>query len=437
MQLTPLHIQGGRELSGEIAVQHSKNAALPIIVASLLSSEPVTLHGVPRLSDVYTILELMHHIGTRHTWTGPNSLLLHTPEIVHTDAPYALVSKMRASFIVMGPILARAGEATVSMPGGCAWGPRPVDQHVKALRALGAELTEDDGNFAARRSGSLNGRFAFELLTVGGTHNAVLAAVLGDGVVTLENASIDTDVVDMIEFLNSLGADIRGAGTHTLTIRGVGALRGGEYKVIPDRIEAGTFMILAAATRSRLHLTNVRPDHLSAIGEKLREMGVDVTEGADTVTVDARDRELKPVDVVTLSYPGFPTDVQPQMSALLATVPGRSVVQDPVYPDRLTHVAELQRMGAHIEVDGYTQVIHGAPLHAAAVKAADLRAGAALFIAGLTTEGETVIDGVQYLNRGYERLAERLRGIGAGAVQPEPVLTPEPVALPQLAVATD
>ncbi|WP_027461386.1 UDP-N-acetylglucosamine 1-carboxyvinyltransferase [Deinococcus murrayi] len=422
MDLTPLHLVGGREISGEIAIQHSKNAALPIIVASLLSREPITLHGIPRLSDVDTILELMAHLGTEHAWTGPNSLSLHTPEILSTHAPYALVAKMRASFIVLGAILARAGEATVSMPGGCAWGPRPVDQHVKALRALGAHLTEEGGDFMATRSGSLSGTFVFEMLTVGGTHNALLASVLGDGVVTLENASIDTDVVDLVHFLNSLGAQIEGAGTNTLTIRGVPALRGGEYTVIPDRIEAGTFMIAAAATRSRLTLTNVRPDHLRAVTAKLSEMGVDILESGDRLIVDARNRELRPVNVTTQSYPGFPTDVQPQMSALLATVPGTSVVQDPVYPDRLTHVAELQRMGANITVSGYTQVIQGGPLHAAPVKAADLRAGAALFIAAMTTEGETVIDGVQYLHRGYERLAERLRGIGVRAWQPQPML---------------
>ena len=409
MQLTPLHVTGGRQLGGEIAVQHSKNAALPIIVATLLSSEPITLHGIPRLSDVYTILELMHHLGTRHAWVGPNSLTLHTPEIENTDAPYALVSKMRASFIVLGAIWARAGTATVSMPGGCAWGPRPVDQHVKALRALGAEVIEDGGNFFAHREGSLNGSFVFELLTVGGTHNAILAAALGEGTVTLENASIDTDVVDVIEFLNALGARIEGAGTNTITIHGVKELHGGEYTVIPDRIEAGTFMMLAAATRSRLTLTNVRPDHLRAVTSKLAEMGVDIQEDGNRMVVDARGRDLKPVNVTTQSYPGFPTDLQPQMSALLATVPGTSVIQDPVYPDRLTHVAELHRMGATITVSGYTQVIQGGTLHAAPVKAADLRAGAALFIAGLTCEGETVIDGVQYLNRGYERLAERLR----------------------------
>lgn len=420
MQLTPLHIQGGRELRGEIITQHSKNAALPIIVASLLSSEKVTLHGVPRLSDVETILEIVQHIGTEHVWVGPNSLQLYTPTIINTDAPYALVSKMRASFIVLGAILARAGQATVSMPGGCAWGPRPVDQHVKALRALGAEVSEDGGNFEAKHSTPLNGTFLFELLTVGGTHNAILAAALGNGVVTLENASIDTDVIEVINFLNHLGADIKGAGTNTLTIRGVVALTGGEYTIIPDRIEAGTLMMLAAATRSQLIIKNVHPEHLTAVIQKLQEMGVEITEiDRSTLLVDARSRTLKPVNVTTQSYPGFPTDLQPQMSALLATVAGTSVVQDPVYPDRLTHVAELHRMGADITVSGFTQVIQGCKLHAAPVKAADLRAGAALFIAGLTCEGETIIEGVQYLNRGYERLAERLRGIEADVHQPE------------------
>lgn len=419
MKLTPLYITGNRELKGEIAAQHSKNAALPIIVASLLSREPIILHGVPRLSDVTTLLELVKHIGTQYEWVGPNSLSLHTPEIINTDGPYSIVNQMRASFIVLGAILARAGEAQVSMPGGCAWGPRPVDQHVKAFRALGAEMTEENGYFEAKRSDHLKGEFEFELLTVGGTQNIILAAILGDQEVVLKNASIDTDVNELIKFLHALGADIQGMGTHTLVIRGVKALRGGEYTIIPDRIEAGTFMILAAAVRSQLTITNVQVKHLSAVSEKLREMGADVQEGEGQVVVDARNRILKPVDITTKSYPGFPTDLQPQMSALLATVAGTSVIQDPVYPDRLTHVAELHRMGAQIEVNGFTQLVQGRNLNAAAVKAADLRAGAALVIAALTTSEETVIDGVKYLNRGYERFNERLRELGADVRQPD------------------
>ncbi|WP_424952036.1 UDP-N-acetylglucosamine 1-carboxyvinyltransferase [Deinococcus sp.] len=422
LQLTPMQIVGGRTLQGEFAVQPSKNAALPIVVAALLTREPVRLHGIPRLSDIYTILDIVAHLGTRHAWEGPNTLVLHTPEILNTETPYSLVSKMRASFIVMGALLSRAGEATVSMPGGCAFGHRPVDQHVKAFRAFGVELDEEGGNFEARRVAPLSGSYSFEMLTVGATQNAVLSAALGTGRVVLKNASIDTDVIDMIGFLNSLGADIQGAGTHEVVVTGVAALRGGEYTVIPDRIEAGTMMIAAAATRSRLTLTGVRPGHLRALSLKLSGMGVNILEQGSTLSVDATGGLLRPADVVTGSFPGFPTDIQPQMSALLATVPGESVVTDGVYTDRLTHVMELSRMGADIKVSGYTQTIQGMPLHGAPVKAADIRAGAALVVAALAAEGQTTIDGMVYINRGYERLAERLRAIGANAVQAEPVL---------------
>ncbi|AWN24567.1 UDP-N-acetylglucosamine 1-carboxyvinyltransferase [Deinococcus irradiatisoli] len=419
MPVTPLHITGGRPLSGEFAVQPSKNAALPIIVAALLSREPVTLHGIPRLSDIYTILDIVGHLGAQHAWVGPNSVTLHTPEILNTEAPYALVSKMRASFIVMGSLISRAGEATVSMPGGCAFGYRPVDQHVKAFRALGLEMDEEGGNFAALRTRPLSGSYVFEMLTVGATQNAILAATLGSGQVVLENASIDTDVVDMINFLNSLGADIRGAGTNTITVQGVGSLRGGEYRIIPDRIEAGTIMLAAAATRSHITLTGVRPDHLRAVSMKLIEMGVGILESGDILTVDATRAALKPTNITALEFPGFPTDVQPQMSALLATVPGTSVVVDKIYPDRLTHVVELNRMGAQITVSEHTQIIQGGRVHGAPVKAADIRAGGALVVAALAAEGETIIDGMQYINRGYERFAERLRGLGAQAHQAE------------------
>jgi UDP-N-acetylglucosamine 1-carboxyvinyltransferase len=422
LQITPLHITGGRQLSGEFAVQPSKNAALPIIVAALLSTEPVTLHGIPRLSDIYTILDIVGHLGAQHAWVGPNSVTLHTPEILNTAAPYALVSKMRASFIVMGSLIARAGEATVSMPGGCAFGYRPVDQHVKAFRALGVEMDEEGGNFAAQRPRALSGSYVFEMLTVGATQNAILAAALGTGRVVLENASIDTDVVDMINFLNSLGADIRGEGTNTITVQGVRALRGGEYSIIPDRIEAGTIMLAAAATRSNITLTGVRPAHLRAVSMKLTEMGVHILESGDIITVDATRAALKTTNVTALEFPGFPTDVQPQMSALLSTVPGTSVVVDRIYPDRLTHVVELKRMGAQITVSEHTQVIQGGRLHGAPVKAADIRAGGALVLAALAAEGETIIDGMQYINRGYERFAERLRGLGGDVRQAEMTL---------------
>lgn len=415
MQTSPLHIKGTQTLSGEVKVQHSKNAALPIIVASLLSHEPVTLHGIPRLSDVYNILEIVRHLGARYAWVGPNSLTLHTPEIVNTDAPYQLVSQMRASFIVLGAILARAGKATVSIPGGCAWAPRPVDQHIKALRAIGVGIHEVEGKYSARQLHSPRGSYVFDVVTVGGTHNALLASVLGHETVVLENASIDTDVIDLIEFLNSLGAQIEGCGTSTLTVHGVEKLSGGEYTVIPDRIEAGTYMIMAAATRSRISLTNVLPEHLRAVTAKLAEMGVEITEGSKSITVDATQHPLKPVNITTQSYPGFPTDLQPQMAALLATVEGTSIIEDPVYPERSTHVAELQRMGASIHLTRNTQVIQGGkPLHGAPVKAADLRAGAALIIAGLCADGYTVIDGMGYVARGYEDIAKSLTSLQVG-----------------------
>lgn len=420
MQSTPLQIQGGRPINGETNVQHSKNAALPVIIASLLSTKPITLHGIPRLSDVYTILELVRHLGTRHAWTGPNSLTLHTPEITNTDAPYGLVSKMRASFIVLGAIVARADKATVSVPGGCAWGPRPVDQHVKALRSVGVDIHNHEGNYSAHKLHAPRGTFVFDVVTVGGTHNAILASVLGNDTVVLENASIDTDVIDMIQFLNSLGANIEGAGTSTLTIHGVDELQGGEYKVIPDRIEAGTLMIMAAAARGRVLLKNVCVDHMRAVSSKLIEMGVSVTETEDTILVDATNHKLSPITVTTQSYPGFPTDLQPQMVALLTTVEGTSIVNDPVYPERTTHIAELQRMGASIHSSGHTQVVKGGePLQAAPVRAADLRAGAALIIAATCASGTTVIDGMEYVSRGYEDVLGTLHRLGIDAEQQE------------------
>lgn len=421
MQTTPLHVTGGSPLSGEWNVQPSKNAALPILAACLLAREPVTLQGIPRLSDIYNVLELMRHLGTAHSWEGEHTLTLHTPEILSTSAPYELVSRMRASFITMGALLSRAGEAMVSMPGGCAFGHRPVDQHIKAFRAMGADISEDAGNFQATRSRPLRGGYVFDMLTVGATQNAMLAAALGDSDVTLENASIDTDVVELSRFLNALGADVQGAGTNTITVRGVRELRGGTFTVIPDRIEAGTMMMAAAATRGELTLRGVRPAHLRSVSAKLQEMGARILEAEDSLHIDARG-DLSGVNVTALEFPGFPTDLQPQISALLATAQGTSVVSDRVYPDRLTHVAELNRLGARIVVSEHTQIIEGSRLKGTSVNAADIRAGAALVVGALAAEGETVISGVEFLNRGYERLAERLRGVGANVEQDLPNL---------------
>ncbi|WP_045233661.1 UDP-N-acetylglucosamine 1-carboxyvinyltransferase [Deinococcus pimensis] len=427
---TPLIIHGGQPLRGTLAVQPSKNAALPIIVASLLTSEPVTLHGIPRLRDIHTLLDILSHLGTRADWVGAHSLRLHTPELTTTVTPHALVGQLRASITLLGALLSRAHEAHVGVPGGCTFSERPVDQHVKALTAIGVNLRDDGDVFHATRPRVMHGSYLFELLTVGGTQNAVLAAVLGEGEVTLEHCSPDTDVVDMVNFLNSLGADIRGAGTPTITIRGVPRLHGGEYRVIPDRLEAGTFMIAAVATRGQLTLTNVNPAHLRAVSNKLTEMGVAVTElGEDSLHVDATQRDLGPVNVTATEYPGFPTDLQPIMSALLATVPGTSVMTDRIYA-RTTHVPELLRMGASIELADHVQVIRGTSLRGTSVRGADIRSGAALVVAALAADGETVVDGVRHLSRGYEDLAARLASIGADIRHAEP----EAVAVPPTGV---
>ncbi|HEX2864946.1 MAG TPA: UDP-N-acetylglucosamine 1-carboxyvinyltransferase, partial [Deinococcales bacterium] len=298
MSNAPLIIRGGQPMHGELDIFAAKNAALPIIIASLLTSEPVVLHGVPRLADVEVILQIVATVGTRSEWTGPHTLALHTPELTSTETPYSLGSKMRASFEVLGALLARAGEARVGMPGGCVIGPRPVDQHVKAFRQMGAVLTEDNGYFTAVRPGALGGRVVFDRQTVGGTRNAMLAAALGAGHVTLENVALEPEVVDLANFLNHLGARVRGAGTPEIEIEGVPAMHGGEYRIIPDRMEAGTFMFAAAASRGQVTLNRVVVSHLRAVTAKLVESGVRVLElDSSTIAVDARNVTPTPLTV--------------------------------------------------------------------------------------------------------------------------------------------
>lgn len=416
---TSLVIHGGTPLRGELAVQPSKNAALPILVASLLSRHPVTLHGVPQLSDVFTLLRILGAVGTRFAWTGPHSLSVHTPELTTTTPPAHLVGQLRASFILLGALLARAGEVRLGQPGGCTFSQRPVDQHLKALRATGVTIHEEGGEYHATRRADAGGNYLFEMLTVGGTQNALLAAVLGCGQVVLENCSTDTDVVDLAKFLNSLGARVEGAGTATITVTGVAELRGGEYHIIPDRLDAGTWMLAAAATRGLVTLSNVRTAHLRAVSAKLREIGVDILESADgqSLTLDARDRLLSAVNVTATEYPGFPTDLQPVIGALLTTVPGTSILTDRVYA-RTSHVGELRRMGAAIELADHVMIVNGpgtggGALRGAPVKAMDIRSGAALVVAALAAGGESVIEGTAHLQRGYEHLAARLSSLGA------------------------
>ncbi len=409
----PLIIQGGTPLNGELRVNPAKNAALPILVASLLTPHPVTLREVPRLRDIEVLLELLAHLGTRYAWEG-RTLHLHTPEIVTTDAPYELVSKMRASFIVLGALLARAGEGRVSMPGGCAFGPRPVDLHVKALRTLGAEVVEENGTFTATRTRPLAGRVIFDVPTVGGTEQVLLAAALGDTDVTIINAAQEPEVEDLARFLEMLGVAIEGAGTSVIRVRGARALRGGVYRVIPDRIEAGTFLLAAAATRGRLTLTHAYPHHLDALLAKLAESGHRIETGRDWVRLEAT-AAPRPFNIEAREYPGFPTDLQPPVTAYLATVEGVSLVTDRVYPDRFTHVGELARMGAELTLKDRVLAVRGGALHGAEVKAFDIRAGGALIIAALAAEGESRIDGMRHVVRGYENLEARLQAIGARA----------------------
>ena len=410
--LDAFYVTGGRPLRGEVTVHSAKNSALYLILGALLTREPVVLKEVPRLSDILAICELLEHFGARVSWVG-RDLHLDAAELVTTDAPYALVSQLRASFVAMGALLGRCGEAHISVPGGCAFGPRPVDRHIKAFRQLGVSFAEVKGDFHAQRDAPLSGRAVFEVPTVGGTQNVILAAALGSERVIIENAALEPEIADLAEMLNQMGARIEGAGTPTIIIDGVEALSGITYQPLPDRIEAGTLLLAAAATRGQLTLRGVRAEHLRTVIAKLGESGVSVLElSPDTLSLDATG-PLTPVDVVASEYPGLPTDLQAPFGAYLATVPGTSVVTDRVYPDRFTHVGELARTGAQLMLREHTLVIQGGVLRGAAMHAADIRAGGALVIAALAARGPSTITGVQYIRRGYERLAERLSMLGA------------------------
>ncbi len=407
-----LYIRGGQALNGEIHVQRAKNSALYLILGALLTREPVVLKDVPKLSDVLIMLQMLEHFGVRVNWQGKD-LHIDAAEIIICDAPYGLVSKMRASFVAMGPLLSRCGEARISMPGGCAFGPRPVDRHIKAFKALGVEISETGGDFYARRNAPLSGRVVFDAPTVGGTQNIILATALGQGRVVIENAALEPEIADLAEMLNSMGAKISGAGSKTIVIEAVSELSGITYRPLPDRIEAGTIMLAIAATRGRATLRDVNPEHLRAVIAKLSETGVKVLElDSHSLVVDAT-AELKAADVTALEYPGIPTDLQAPFGAYLATVPGVSLVSDRVYPDRFTHVAELVRMGAQLELRERTLIIRGTELEGAQLHAADIRAGGALIVAALAASAESVITGVEFIERGYEAITERMHALGA------------------------
>jgi UDP-N-acetylglucosamine 1-carboxyvinyltransferase len=407
-----LRIEGGQPLSGEVRASGAKNAALPILCAALLAPEPLTLTNVPRLNDVRTMQSLLSQMGVAVDMRVPGTITLDASQIDWPLAPYELVKTMRASILALGPLLARCGEARVSLPGGCAIGLRPVDQHVKGLQAMGATIDLEHGYINA--TGRLRGaRFAFDVVTVTGTENLLMAATLAEGTTVLENAAREPEVVDLARCLVAMGARITGAGSDRITIEGVAKLRGATHAIMPDRIETGTFLAAIAATGGSAAVTGTQPDSLEAVLAKLREAGAVIAIDGDVIRIH-RSGPLSAVNLRTAPHPGFPTDMQAQFMALAARAEGTAAITETIFENRMMHVQELRRLGADIEVDGNTARVKGVvKLTGANVMATDLRASACLVIAGLVAEGETTIDRIYHLDRGYERLEEKLSGLGA------------------------
>ena len=407
-----LRIRGGVPLAGEIRVSGAKNAALPIMCAALLSAEPLRLSNVPKLRDVATMAKLLGQMGVE-TEAVPGGFHLRAANVATPLAHYDLVRTMRASVLVLGPLVARCGEARVSLPGGCAIGLRPVDQHVKGLTAMGAEIQMEQGYIVARARRLRGVRLVMDLVTVTGTENLMMAACLAEGTTVIENAAREPEIVDLANCLIAMGAHIAGAGTDIITIEGVAALHGADYAVMPDRIETGTFLAAAAASGGRIRLIGTRGAILDAVLEKLREAGAEIATEADAITLSMK-RRAKCVSLRTAPYPAFPTDMQAQFMALDAVASGTSVITETIFENRFMHALELQRLGADIEISGNTAVVRGVDrLQGATVMATDLRASASLVIAGLVAEGETVIDRIYHLDRGYEAIEARLSQLGA------------------------
>jgi UDP-N-acetylglucosamine 1-carboxyvinyltransferase len=409
-----LIVGGGRQLAGNVKISGAKNAVLPIIAASLLGTTPSRLEEIPDLEDVRTISEVLGHLGVTVTPEEPDSLMIDSSIITSCEAPYELVRKMRASFLVMGPLLARRGLARISLPGGCAIGTRPIDLHLKGFEALGAEIELGHGYIEARAPKGLKGaRIYLDFPSVGATENIMMAASLAQGQTILENPAEEPEIVDLANYLTAMGAKIRGAGTNVIRIDGVSQLKGTTHAVIPDRIEAGTYMVAAAITGGDVWIENVLTEHLKPVIAKLKEAGVKIEEHIEGVRVRSGGVP-KAVDIKTLPYPGFPTDMQAQLMALMTVANGTSVVTETVFENRFMHVDELKRMGANIKIEGRSAIVEGvASLTGCPVKATDLRAGAALILAGLAASGKTEIGCIHHIDRGYERVVEKFRGLGA------------------------
>jgi len=408
-----LLIRGGVPLEGEIAISGAKNAALPIMCAALLTPEPLRLANVPKLMDVHTMTRLLERMGVSLRAQGPGALELHAPRIADASAPYELVRTMRASVLVLGPLLARCGAARVALPGGCAIGQRPVDQHVKGLEAMGAEIHIEHGDMTARAARLQGTRIVMDLVTVTGTENLMMAATLAEGTTVIENAAREPEVADLAACLNAMGARIRGAGSDVIRIEGVDALGGAAHRVMPDRIETGTYLAAVAAAGGRVRLRGAAPETLDATLDKLREAGARIRLQPEAIELEMNGRP-RAVDVRTAPYPGFATDMQAQLLALDTIAEGTGVVTETIFENRFMHALELQRLGADIAIEGNTAVVRGvARLQGAAVMATDLRASASLVIAGLVAQGETLIDRIYHLDRGYEALEAKLGALGA------------------------
>ena len=413
-------VTGGNALNGEVHISGAKNAVLPILCATLLADAPVEITNVPHLHDVITTVKLLGELGAKVTidqgTLSRGSAVVVDPRTVNQHvAPYELVKTMRASILVLGPLLAKFGKAEVSLPGGCAIGSRPVDQHIKGLQALGAEITVENGFIKAHVDGRLKGgRYTFDMVSVTGTENVLMAAVLADGTTVLENAAMEPEVADLAHCLIALGAKIEGIGTARLVVEGVERLHGGRHAVLPDRIETGTFLVAAAMSGGRVTVRNARPDTMDAVLHKLTEAGAEISTTDDSITLDMHGKRPKAVNITTAPHPAFPTDMQAQFMAMNCVADGVGVITETIFENRFMHVNELLRLGADIQIEGHTAIVRGVErLSGAPVMATDLRASACLILAGLVAADETSIDRIYHLDRGYENIEEKLSGLGA------------------------
>lgn len=405
---------GGTTLSGKVTISGAKNAALPILAATLLATKRVAISNVPHLKDVTTMLSLLQMMGVQVTVDDYLTVEIDASDVNKREAPYELVKTMRASILVLGPLLARFGEADVSLPGGCAIGARPVNLHVAGLQAMGASVVVEDGFIKARADRLQGARIVFDIVTVTGTENLLMAAVLAEGETNLENAACEPEVTDLANFLIAMGAQIEGAGSSTIVVQGVKSLGGAEYSVMPDRIETGTYLVAAAMTGGRIKAVKCAPETLEAVLIKLREAGARIKTGDDWIEIDMQGRRPDSVDIRTAPYPAFPTDMQAQFCALNTIAKGVGTVTETIFENRFQHVLEMQRMGADIQIEGNTAICRGIDeLTAAPVMATDLRASAGLVLAGLAAKGETLVDRIYHVDRGYERIEEKLGQLGA------------------------